>query len=172
VLVLVVGSVTCGSVLMHWARSGSAANHPQPTVTGSSPLTVRIAAWLASGTWSAVLALGSLVSIVIAALTGIQSLVNFIRIRICDANQGETWEFVGSSRERQRFLIEGANVWNYEWRRLDRPPVAARGRDGELRRVCVYEIAIGARTITFGAEECSAGCAGFFSLGSARPGAR
>jgi hypothetical protein len=158
ILVLTVGTWCC----VRWALSESAANRPHPIVTESSPLIVRVGVYLFSGKWHADLAGGLILFLFAAVVTGIQSLFNLVRIRHWERKQGRSWEYVGEARDCTAIQIEGVSVWKHEWQPLNVLPAAVLGRDGEFRRVPVYEIVVDGRRITFAADECAPGGWAFF----------
>jgi hypothetical protein len=68
-----------------------------------------------------------------------------------------SWRILGRCVEGEHFLVDGANVWEHEWRRLASGPVeiwdpAYR----ETYQVWPYEVRIGGQSIRFAAGETSA----------------
>ena len=74
--------------------------------------------FLHSGGWRAIVATGLFGFLIAVAVGVVQSLYGFVRIAIWDLIQSQSWEQVGTSLERVPFSIEGADVWQHEWRRL------------------------------------------------------
>lgn len=141
-----------------WGVSGRS----RRIVTESSPVAAQFAAYIFSGKWHANLVGGLLVLLIAAALRGAQSLLSAVRIRYWEKKQGQAWEYVGEARDDTAVHIDGVSIWRQKWQPLDVPPAAVLGRDGEFRRVRVYEIVVDGRRIVFGADECAPGGWAFF----------
>lgn len=73
------------------------------------------------------------------------------------------WTFLWIGFETAPVIVDGVDLWKHEWRRCgDSIVVGHPSYPAERHTMFVYEVAVGARTITFAAGEFSNGVWGFF----------
>ena len=74
------------------------------------------------------------------------------------------WRFVGMSPESGPFVIDGLNVWDYEWESSSQSNVSlpSPGIGTSILSVSIYRVTEAGRQVDFGCTDVSYGCYAFY----------
>lgn len=75
------------------------------------------------------------------------------------------WQFFGSNTDEKNFVIDGINVWAFNWRSIDDELAVVKDPIyGQVHNFSVYSVTNGEKTISFAAGEFSNGVWGFYVM--------